>query len=232
MGKLPDTGYRPERFVLADPAMPKRLVIGIVGHSDLHPAYRSQYLAQCKATLAALQERHPDRTLEVMSALGVGAERIGAQAALDLGLRLIVLLPPDSVSDPTADDAVATEYRELLLQVPIHNFQIPAPDTHGEHDGSPASLTRLIVTECQVLIALWDGMASTSRHDTADLIDAKLMPQLHGLAAASAGPVLHICVSRGDVPQQRPGKTLPNWLYPTVVVSEPQDRRRAQRALL
>ena len=214
--------------------MSKRLIVGIIGHHNLCAAQHDTYLAQCTAALQVLQQRHPNRTLEIMSALAPGAERIGARAALSLGLRLVVLLPPDQLmlGDPDASSESRAEYRALLTQIPIQNFQIPAPDTHGDSSACcAADLTRLIVSESAVLMALWDGQASEWPGDTADLIDAKLQPGCHDLPDTDAGPVLHLSARREGA-AHGPMFPLPVWLYPADAESSIQQERRRRFSAL
>ena len=216
MIKAPDSGYLADKFAAIEKNLQRRLIVGIIGHETLATDQLVDYTQQCTDALRALQARHPTRNLEIMSALAPGAERIGAHAALSLGLRLIVLLPPDlaMLGDPDESAESAAEYRSLLLQVPIQNFQIPAPDTHGESSACcAADLTRLIVSESQALIALWDGGASEWPGDTADMVDAKLRPRRHDLPDIAAGPVLHMPVLR-EVGSQVPSGVLPVWMYP------------------
>lgn len=234
MSDQPDSDYRHSRFAAVESPLQKRLIIGIIGHHNLCTVQRETYLAQCTASLQALQQRHPKRTLEIMSALAPGAERIGAQAALRLGLRLIVLLPPDllMLGDPDESSESTAEYRALLAQIPIQNFQIPAPDTHGDSSACCADdLTRLIVSESQVLIALWDGQVSEWPGDTADLIDTKLQPGRHEMPETDAGPVLHLSVRRAGATHP-PMFPLPVWLYPPDAESSIQQERRRRFSAL
>lgn len=227
-----DHGYLPQHFEGLDRPGPERMIIGIIGQANVPAFDATHYREQCKAVLQALQQRHPGRRLEVMSALASRSERLGAQAALALGLRLIVLLPPDMVDDASTPADSVAEYHDLLSQIPIQDFQIPAPDTHGEDAvcGAPA-LSALIVAECHVLLAFWDGRASRQAGDTAALIATKLRPAEHGLPESIAGPVLHLLVSADPSPWR--GIATPSWLYPaTASVSELWDRRRRLSAVI
>ena len=235
MTNAADTDYRPDQFDLLESNSQRRLIVGIIGHSILAADQLVHYRQQCNDALRSLQARHPSRTLEIISALAPGAERIGAQAALDLGLRLIVLLPPDSLmlGDPDASAESSAEYRRLLTQVPIQNFQIPAPDTHGDSGACcVADLTRLIVSESQALIALWDGGATEWPGDTADLVDAKLRPRTYDLPDIAAGPVLHLPVAREDGSPVC-SAVKPGWLYPDGSdTAKTADRRKRFPALV
>ena len=212
--------------------MQTRMIVAIIGHRDLSPLHVARYRLQCKEALQALQRRHPRRTLEVMSTLAPGAERIGAEVSLSLGLRLIVLLPPDLVTDPTESPQSLAEYRDLLLQIPIQNFQIPAPDTHGDDSArTSAGLTRLIVMESQVLLAMWDGEKSRTPGDTAELIDIKRRPAAHDLAESIDGPVLHIraICSASHQPQ---AFSVPEWLYPYDTLAPVTIERRKRNSVV
>lgn len=205
------------------------MVIGIVGQPGMSVGDQQRCRAQCGAALQALQQRYPQKKLEVMSALASRAERTGAEAALALGLRVIVLLPADMVSDDNTPADCVIEYRNLLAHIPLQDFQIPSPDTHGQESASGvAGLSLLVTAECHVLLAFWDGGPSIAPGDTTALIGAKLRPTEHGLAETVGGPVLHMPMA--EKPDQL---NAPLWMYPEARRSAPiVERRKRQTALI
>lgn len=167
---------------MREPAPPPSLgfSVGIVGH-------RSERIVDPEGVRAKLQEvlrtiqtaldqiatgrlfeggRHP---LRLVSALADGADRIAAQAALDLGERLEVVLPfaPEEYERDFDEPALLEEFRDLLARA--HSTIV----LDGHISGRPLAYEAAgytMLDNCDLIIAVWDGEPGRGRGGTRDLL--------------------------------------------------------------
>lgn len=205
------------------------LVVGVTGHRDLVTGEIPQIRGRVRAFLTALQARHPDLPVVVMSALAEGADRLVAEEARALGIPLIVPLPfaaeiyeQDFQSKDSRD-----AFRELCSSAEVIELPLLPGDTadtigaYGDRrDAHYARLGIFICAHCHVLLALWDGKPSEQLGGTAQVVDFHhwdVMPgftvgtenQPQVLAEDESDLVYHLVVSR-----DRPGGTPESGLEP------------------
>jgi hypothetical protein len=204
---------------------PLALVIGITGHRDLRAEDREALEGQVRAVFDDLRSRYRDTPLILLSPLAEGADRLAARVALACDVRLIVPLPlPRTLYAIDFDTpASLTEFNEILQRAEGW-FELPLLPgnteenvrSYGEHrDRQYAYVGAYVARHSQVLVALWDGVASDAEGGTAQVVRFKLMgvPERYALAAersspldpVDSGPVYHIVTPRAS-PQRPLGK--------------------------
>lgn len=145
--------------------------IGITGarvlNTDAIPVLRENLRAvldEVKASLAAPAQ------LRLLSPLAEGADRLAAQAGLALGYALDVALP--FACDEYEKDFPATidEFRALLskAQPPV----VELSGARGADEGrSYEAVGRMVVDQCDLLIAIWNGGCGNGRGGTAEIVE-------------------------------------------------------------
>lgn len=197
---------------------PLPLVIGITGHRDLRDEDRATLGARIREIITGLQSRYPHTPLLLLSPLAEGADRLAARAALECGARLCVSLPmPKAIyeADFQAPESLA-EFNDLLRRAERW-FELPLlpPNTESKiiRQGEPrnrqyAYVGAYIARHSQILIALWDGLASDAEGGTAQIVRFKLLgvPEHSAFAdevnspldPAESGPVYHVVTPRAS----------------------------------
>jgi hypothetical protein len=165
---------------IAAPAPSLGFSVGIVGHRtdrienwDAVRARIDEVLGKIQAALDTVADdplfmagRHK---LRLVSALAEGTDRIAAQAALDLGQVLEVVLPfePEEYEKDFAEDAVE-DFRELLAQASA------VITLDGRNTGRPMAYEAsgyTMLDNCDLLIAVWDGQPGRGRGGTREMLD-------------------------------------------------------------
>lgn len=183
--------------------------VGVTGARELPVGSRDALLGQLRDVLRCARDQvaqlaaSPDiraaygdtaPRLRVISPLAEGADRLVAHAALEEGYELIVPMPfaqPEYEKDFAGDESLE-EFRALLAKAASC---IELDGARGEHEAaSYEAVGRMVVRNCDLLIALWDGAQGKGRGGTADIVRF----------AASGGP---------PVWWVRPGET-PRWIDP------------------
>jgi hypothetical protein len=197
---------------------PLPLVIGITGHRDLRDEDRATLPSRIREVIAELQSRYPHTPLLLLSPLAEGAYRLAARIALECSVRLCVSLPmPKAIyeADFQAPDSLA-EFNDLLRRAERW-FELPLlpPNTESKiiPQGEPrnrqyAYVGAYIARHSQILIALWDGLASDAEGGTAQIVRFKLLgvPERYAFAdemsspldPAESGPVYHVVTPRAS----------------------------------
>ena len=167
---------------MREPAPPPALgfSVGIVGHRSERIVDPAGVRAKLEEVLRTIQNaldqiatghlfeggRHP---LRLVSALADGADRIAAQAALDLGERLEVVLPfaPAEYERDFDEPALLEEFRDLLARA--HSAIV----LDGHISGRPLAYEAAgytLLDNCDLLIAIWDGEPGRGRGGTRELL--------------------------------------------------------------
>lgn len=196
-------------------------VVGVAGHRQVpNPA---PVLEETRAFLQSFAQAAPvsaqEGALVLASSLAEGADRLVARAALDLGWRLVVVLPfPQARFEADFPDSV-DEFRALLQradQVTVADATlVPDQDLHLEGAApDDVGYERAAVYTAQhahVLLALWDGEPyAGARGGTAHSValrHAEVPSCSLRLSDECRGPVYHVHVPR------RPGqpRRAPEW---------------------
>lgn len=198
------------------------LTVGVTGHRDLLASEISRIRLLVRSFLAQLQEQFPDRPLELLSALAEGADRLVAEVALEIGIRLTVALPmsrEDYIEDFQSASSRqefeelcnrAARVYELPPAAPVELLRKPGEDRNRQY----AQLGVFLCAHSHVLLALWDGKPSNELGGTAQVVRFHHDDVMVGYAESSSinqqlladdesDLVYHVVVSR-DRPEGAP----------------------------
>lgn len=168
------------------PLPPPRLTVrvGITGHRQdkLNPATEADVAREIGRVLAvavtsaeSLRAQRPgvyaDQSvaIRVVSALAEGADRIAARAALDAGHELACILPfmRQEYEHDFHTPASIQEFKSLLHHA-SSVLEIDGP--RGNRDQAYDDVGRVVLRQCDVLIAVWDGKPPTGPGGTAHVV--------------------------------------------------------------
>lgn len=166
-----------------------RLVIGVTGHRRLQPADVPALEAGIRGFFLELRQRYPDLPLVLLSPLAEGGDRLAAEVAFELGIRVIapLPLPVAQYRDDFAGDASRAVFERQLaraepLVLPLrHREDAGATGVDGPaRDRQYAEAGMFVSRHCHILLALWDGDAGASLGGTADVVRFHLHGELPG----------------------------------------------------
>jgi hypothetical protein len=183
-------GHRPNRLSAAD--------------QGCFAALTGELLDGVRAAALRAAPAQPPPLLQLLSCLAEGSDRIAVRAALVRGFRLRVELPFAAAQyerDFAGEDSRA-EFRELLAQADsVREFAGDRRDPTRAYEAAG----QRVVSGCQLLIALWDGLPARGRGGTAEIVQWALQAgvpvlrcapgasEAHLLAPAQPGKWPHAC---------------------------------------
>ncbi len=154
------------------------IVIGGIGHRDIHPA-DGKLAAAVRGECRKLRTQYKSSPFVVLSALAEGADRLIAKTAMEeLGADLVAVLPmpaADYERDFLTEDSKA-EFRAFLDHaVCVKTAALPAGPP-WKADGEPrneqyARAGAMIVDHAQILFAIWDGQPARGTGGTAQQVE-------------------------------------------------------------
>ncbi len=120
--------------------------------------------------------------LSVVSALAEGADRIAARVALDNQISLDVVLPTERASYESDFDSPASvdEFRRLVSAA---RSVLALPGNRADVMYHYQQVGRAVVSQSDILLAVWDGGPSEGPGGTADIV---------ALAARAGIPIIHV----------------------------------------
>ena len=136
-------------------------VFGVSGHRDPVPADVSALRTQLREIFASRISRQPNSAFQLLTPLAEGADRIAAEEALALGIKLVVPMPMAQAEyerDFLTADSLA-EFRRLLKAADAE-FELNDAASSPEPDDRTQKYARVgdyIARKSDVLILLWDG---------------------------------------------------------------------------
>jgi hypothetical protein len=136
---------------------------GITGHMNLTP--ESVPLVY-KAITDALAPNAHDK-LTGVSCIARGADSIFAQAVLDLGGKLEVLLPSANYRETKVKPEHAPQFDELLRRATAVRVM---PLTEANREAYEAA-NEAVLSSCDKLLAVWDGQGAVDRGGTAAVVE-------------------------------------------------------------
>jgi hypothetical protein len=203
------------------------LSIGVTGHREhkLEGADIAIVTATVARTLAQLQQAlqvvgthhhlafsNEPPQLRMVSALADGADTIVAKAALAAGWRVDACLP--FPRDEYANDfSVAAHHDEFVALLARVSSTFELPGNHNEAIAAYEAVGHLVLEQCDVLLALWDGDPYRGRGGTSRVVAdavARRIPVIHIHTHNAAAPlVLWSGLSDAEI-EQPIVETVPN----------------------
>lgn len=138
--------------------------IGVSGHRDIPTEDLPQLKSKLYERFTRLKALHPNSTIKLLSGLAEGADRVAAYAALEAGLELVAVLPfpvATYLEDFVSDESKA-EFQQLLAQATVLQANQQPPSVR---DDGYVDLARFLVRNCQLIVALWDGVSEQPTPD-------------------------------------------------------------------
>ena len=166
---------------------PLPILVGVTGHTDLRPEDLAVLVEKVTEVLTTLRSRYPHSSVVVLSALAEGADRLVANVALDLGMRLVVPLPlePDDYQKDFADPASVAAFQTLLARAE-RQFVVPEPTAAARtRPHCYARAGAYVARHCHVLLALWNGHQTEKIGGTGHSVRYRL----DGMAPEFAGTI-------------------------------------------
>lgn len=220
------------------------VAVGVTGHrlERLEGFDLAALRARLDKVMAALEAATPGVPFRLIGSLAEGADMLAADAALARRWRLDTVLPfsrENYAGD--FDDAGATALRERL-QASTDVLELPgARDEPGGEAAAYERAGRVVLTQCDLLLAVWDGDPQKGRGGAAQIVaeavahgvpvvvvhpDAAQAPVLmwSGLNAHEFGPEAVDTVARGGL------SDLPRLMQRLAPAAAPSAARRASRA--
>ncbi|MGA9851333.1 MAG: hypothetical protein WBR15_00135 [Gammaproteobacteria bacterium] len=157
---------------------PVPLVIGVTGHRDLVPEDVPRIRESLDTLFACLHRQYPHTPLRLLSPLAEGADRLVAKVALEHGAELVVPLPMPEDEYRKDFPETLSEFDVLKAQAAIV-YALPPPDaaanqgvefSGSQRDECYEQVGLHIVKHSQLIVALWDGVASADRGGTAQIV--------------------------------------------------------------
>ena len=181
------------------------LVVGVVGHRDLHADDVERLAEHLALFFQAMADRYPDTPLVILSPLAEGADRLVARVALAaLGERctLIAPLPMDAAEYAKDFPDTRQEFSDLVAQA-RHAFPVPMgravdPTLAQDRNDCYEAVGRYVAKNSFVLLAIWDGIDNGLQGGTAAIVRYALEGDAHTppLEEPEITPVVHFVVRR------------------------------------
>ncbi len=210
------------------------LVIGVTGHRDIREEDREHLKNSVRGVLRKLRREYRSTPFILLSPLAEGADRLVAEVALlhEIGARLIVPLPmPMDMYEKDFNPDSLKEFHGLLAQadrwfeIPLVADAATVSRQGPERDLQYEAVGKYIVHECQILLALWDGVKPEKVGGTAAIVQFQTegLPEEQecNLLPPELFPVYHILTPRVSNPNPE-GKHAPFQLraiYPPAFAS-------------
>lgn len=136
-------------------------VFGVSGHRDPVGSDLSELRQQLREIFRRSMSAHPDATFQLLSPLAEGADRIAAEEALLLGIKLVVPMPMTQAEyerDFTSADSLDA-FRRLLKAADVQFVvtEVPSTEDADERTARYAAVGDYIARKSHLLILLWDG---------------------------------------------------------------------------
>jgi len=156
------------------------LVIAVTGHRDLVDSEIPEIRARVTELFKELRRRFPDQPLRILSPLAEGADRLVAEVALELEIKVTLVLPmpmdayridfehQDSVDEFDNARLRADEVYELPV---LDGSSMELLMTSAEHRNRQyAQLGVFLCAHSHILLAIWDGKPSQHIGSTAQVV--------------------------------------------------------------
>lgn len=151
---------------MPDPIPPPEPVrVGVTGHMNLTPS--TVELVRAEIT-RILQDVSDGARIVGVSCIAAGADSIFAEAVLDLGGELEVILPSADYRAAKVKRDHAATFDHLVAQA---STVITLPFEHANRDAYEAANEQLL-TSCDGLIAVWDGRPAADKGGTAAVVES------------------------------------------------------------
>jgi hypothetical protein len=153
-------------------------VIAATGHRDLGADDLEPLRTAVKTILSGMRKRMPNTPLILLDGLAEGADQLIAQVALEEGVSVIATLPmPIEIYRETMSESAQVTLTTLMNEC-LFTVEMKNPGNRKElisrSEATKAEcyeeLGRYLASNCQALIALWDGEESGKKGGTDSVV--------------------------------------------------------------
>jgi hypothetical protein len=159
------------------------LIVGVTGHRDLRAEEVPRLRGQVRDFFLALQRDYPGLPVSLLSPLAAGADQLVTSVAMELGLRVVAVLPvplamyrEDFAAGEARDEFDRQRAAADVIELPIllsSSAQAVARAGHAR-DLQYAQAGIFASTHCHILLALWDGEESGLLGGTSQVVSFHL----------------------------------------------------------
>jgi len=134
--------------------------VGITGHQDLGNEETTQWLRkELEDTISQLQIKYG------YSCLALGADQLFASILLKWKIPLIAVIPSKNY-EQTFDEKFRSQYKRFLE----HAFERIELNYEEPSEIAFFDASKLIVNDCDLMIAIWNGLPAKGLGGTADVV--------------------------------------------------------------
>jgi len=199
------------------------LRVGVTGHQprDLHHAHTDQLQKQIHTVLQSLKQfaqEHPavstsyrerdEPILRLVSSLAEGADRYAAHQAVSLGYELQCPLPfaRDEYLNDFEKDASAQEFNRLLDDTQHTTAILELDGSRDRESESYLAAGRVVLSQADVLLAIWDGQGSRGEGGTAQIVAEAGLRNILTIRIESTAPhrILYRLLATNGIPPAKP----------------------------
>lgn len=173
------------------------LTVGVTGHRNLVTEEIPALTQKVREFFLQLRNEYPDLTLQLVTPLAEGADRLVTDVAVGLGIELVIVLPmPQSEyeQDFSSPQAIAqlrgSLHEARVIQLPPVRTDMEAAGELTDRQLQYAQLGVFVSNHCQILLALWDGKAGTKVAGTAGVVNYHLFSVMPGYSIVELSPNL------------------------------------------
>jgi hypothetical protein len=154
-------------------------MVGVVGHRDLLPDQIPQLRTAVTNILKRLRDDNPDVPLRLLCSMAAGADLLAADAAAELGISIVALLPYarhlcrgdlESDDDRALFDRLCDKSDVVELKLPDGTNPIDVERQGELRDRQLQRAGSIIARYSGLMIAIWDGLNTDHRAGTARAI--------------------------------------------------------------
>ena len=184
------------------------IIVGVTAHRSIRESDRGALFESVKAELSKLQARCPNSPLILLTSLAEGGDQLCAEAAVSVGIPLIVALPMERGRFVRDFDPESLACFDRLCADAIQMFVTPfteaVPASGADNDFLYRQAGIYIAAHSHLMLARWDGGPGTEAAcGTSEAVDFSLRgsysPARGGaLRSGSNTAVLHIYTPRRD----------------------------------
>lgn len=191
------------------------IVVGVTAHRSIRPQDRDALRGAVKQELEKLRALCPNSCLVLLCSLAEGGDQLCADAAEELGIPLIAVLPTQAeIYEKDFSPEALARFRhhcaraEQVLVTPCTEA-LPVDIDRRDYQFRQAGI--YVSSHCHVLLALWDGGPGTAAAcGTAEAVDFALRGSYRPLSgvclrAGSNVEVIHIFTPRGEHTEEAAG---------------------------
>ena len=191
------------------------ILVGITGHRTIRKQDYDAIYTSVKTELGKLRNRCPNSRVVLLTSLAEGGDLLCAEAAAELDIPLIVVLPDERDIYEKDFSTEAKERFRFHCERAEQLFTAPFTEKVPESGISRAYRFRqagiYVAAHCHVLLALWDGGPGTAAAcGTAEAVDFALNGSYQpekgaALSAEGSNAVIQIFTPRGERTEEAAG---------------------------